>query len=55
LRQVFICLRPRTPYPPHIVFMYTVYLFTQERGGRGGGDLFEPERRLEGQQFIKLV
>ncbi len=39
LRQVFICLMPRT----------AVYLFTQ---GRGGG--VEPERRLEGQQFTKL-
>ncbi len=38
LRQVFICLRLRTPYPPplHIVCMYTVNLFTQGRG-RGGG------------------
>jgi hypothetical protein len=29
LQQVFICLRPRTPYPS-----FTVYLFTQE-GGKG--------------------
>jgi hypothetical protein len=51
LRNVFICLRPRTPYPPalHTVYVYTVYLFTQGRGGR-----VEPERRLEGQQFTKL-
>jgi len=27
--------------------MYSVYLFTQ---GRGGGGRSEPERRLEGQQ-----
>ncbi len=30
LRQVFICLRPRTLYPPP---PYTIYLFTQGRGG----------------------
>jgi hypothetical protein len=51
LRQVFVCLRPRTPYPlTHCtLYVYTVYLFTQGRGGR-----VEPERRLEGQQFTKL-
>jgi hypothetical protein len=37
LRRVFICLRPRTPYPPppYTLYMYivhTVYLFTQGRG-----------------------
>jgi hypothetical protein len=32
--------------------IYTVYLFTQGRGG--GGRIVEPERRLEGQQFTKL-
>jgi hypothetical protein len=41
LRQVFIRLRARTLYPPplHTVFtklhVYTVYLFTQGRRGRG--------------------
>jgi hypothetical protein len=52
LRQVFICLRPRTPYPPpvHTVKVYTVYFFAQERGG----GRTEPERRREGQQFTKL-
>jgi hypothetical protein len=34
LRQVFICLRPRTPYPPlHTEYVYTVCLFT----GKGEG------------------
>jgi hypothetical protein len=56
LRQVFICLRPRTPYPPPPYtlyrFVYRVYLvFTQRRGG---GGRVERERRLEGQQFTKL-
>ncbi len=49
LRQVFNCLRPHPflwpPYPPHTVFVYSVYLFTQGRG-RGA--------RLEWQQFTKL-
>jgi hypothetical protein len=47
---VFICLRPRTPYPPpflYTVYVYAVYFFTQV-GGRGGGRV-EPERRGEGQ------
>ena len=42
LRQVVICLF-------QTLYVYTVYVFTQ---GRGGG--VEPERRLEGQQFTKL-
>jgi hypothetical protein len=33
------------------IYMITVYLFTQ---GRGGGARIEPERRLEEQQFKKL-
>jgi hypothetical protein len=53
-RQVSICLRPRTPYlPPYTLYtciLYTVYLFTQ---GRGGGGV-EPERRLERKQVTKL-
>ncbi len=51
LRQVFVCLRPRTSYHPpslHTVDVYTVFLFTQGRGRR-----VEPERREEGQQFTK--
>ncbi len=36
LRQVFICKRPRTPYPPltHWIRVFSIlYLFTQRRGG----------------------
>jgi hypothetical protein len=28
---------PMTPYPPHTVYVYTVYLFTQGMGDGGGG------------------
>ncbi len=44
--------RTQCPRPLHTVYVYTVYLFTQGRGGR-----VEPDRRLEGatpQQFTKL-
>jgi hypothetical protein len=40
LRQVFVCLRPRTqyPYPPltHCIPVYIILIHTQ-RGGGGGG------------------
>ncbi len=52
LRQVFICLGPRTPLPPpllHTVYVYTVLLILT---GKGGG--VELERGLEEQQFTKL-
>ncbi len=38
LGQVFICLRPRTPYT---LYVYTVYLFTHGRGE--GRDLSQRE------------
>jgi hypothetical protein len=43
---------PIPPPPPYTLFMwlYTVYLFTQGRGGRR----VEPERRGERQQFAEL-
>jgi hypothetical protein len=37
---------PLTPLPLHTVYVNTVYLFKQGRGG--GGGRVEPERRLEG-------
>jgi hypothetical protein len=53
LRQVFICLRPRTPYPTlNTVYVYTVYVLIHTGDGGGGG--VESERGLEEQQFIKL-
>jgi hypothetical protein len=51
-RQVLICLKPRTQYPLlNIVYVYTVYLFTQ---GRGDGGRVVLKRRGEGQQVTKL-
>ncbi len=48
LRQVFICLRPRTPYT-HCIRVYSILIHTEKRG-RG----FGLERKLERQQFTKL-
>jgi hypothetical protein len=42
--------KPIHPPPLHTVYVYTVYLFKQGRGGRGR---VEPERRLERQKFTK--
>jgi hypothetical protein len=46
LRQIFICLRRRTPYPSPL---HTKYLFWRE-----GGEQSELERKVDGQQFTKL-
>ncbi len=53
LRQVFICLRPRTRYPPPPYKLYTCIQVYGTYPHREGGGI-EPERRLEGQQFTKL-
>jgi hypothetical protein len=49
LRQMFICLRPRTPFLPTTHCIRVQYTYSHREGGR-----VEPERRLEGQQFTKL-
>jgi hypothetical protein len=37
LRQVFICLRPRTPYPPSPPYtLYVQYTYSHREGGRRG-------------------
>jgi hypothetical protein len=43
LRQVFICLRPRTPYPQplHTVYVYNIYstvygTYSHRERGKGG-------------------
>jgi hypothetical protein len=53
LRQMFICLRPRTPYTLYTCIHYTVLSTTHREAGEGGRG--EPERRLEWQQLTKLV
>jgi hypothetical protein len=46
LRQVFICLKLRNPYPPlHTVYVYTVYPLQTKKGGRGWR--VKPQRRGE--------
>ncbi len=53
LWRVFICLRPRTLYPPS--HLHTVCVYEYIQGHREGGRV-KPElrRRGEGQQFTKL-
>ncbi len=55
---MFICLRPRTPYPPpflYTVYVYAVYLFTQVRGG-GGGELNQREgERGKQQRRVQII
>ncbi len=54
MRQVFICLRPTTPYPPYklCISVYSILIHTG-KGGGGEGERVEPERRGEGQQDQK--
>ncbi len=47
LRQVFICLRPRTPYPPPLTHCIHVYSILIHTGRGGGGELKKPVRREE--------
>jgi hypothetical protein len=56
LRQVFICLRPRTPSSAylHTVYVYGIQYIYSHREGEEGGRV-ESEGRLEGQYFTKLV
>jgi hypothetical protein len=56
LRQVLICLRPRTQYPPpYTLYTFIQYTYSHREGYRGGEVLrVEPERNVEGQQFKKL-
>jgi hypothetical protein len=52
LRQMFICLRPRTPYSlPYELYTCIQYTYSDREGGRRE---VEPERRFEGQHFAKL-
>ncbi len=56
LRQVFICVRPRTPCSPpltHCIRVYSLLTYSHREGGGKVGRV-QPERRLEGQQFTKL-
>ena len=45
---------PIPPPPSHTVHVYTVYLFTQGREGRGEGGELNQRERQRGQQFTKL-
>jgi hypothetical protein len=50
LRQVFICLRPRTLYPPpltHCIRVYIMYTKSHREGGMGGGGRVESVRGLD--------
>ncbi len=49
LPQVFICLRPRNPYPLTTYTVYTLYLFTQG----GGGESWEGQRSNGSKNLVK--
>jgi hypothetical protein len=49
VRQVFICLRPRTPYPPPLthcirVYGYVLYTYLLREGGEGESETREKIR-----------
>jgi hypothetical protein len=51
LRQVFICLKSRTPYPsPYTLYTCIQYSYSHREGGRR----VEPERKGKGQQLTTL-
>ncbi len=52
LRQVFICLMPRTLLL-HTVYVYTVYLFTQGREKGGEINQREGERGKGSQSWVE--
>ncbi len=56
LRQVFICLRPRSPYilNPLTDCMRVHRILIHTWKGERGGQRVDPERGLEGKQFTKL-
>jgi hypothetical protein len=43
LRQVFICLTPRTPYPPPPYTRYTCIQYAYSHREGGGGELTQRE------------
>ncbi len=45
LRQVFICLRPRTPYPPYTQYTCILYVQYTYSHGEGGGGVRELNQR----------
>ncbi len=54
LRKVFICLCAE-PHIPPLHCTYTVRLYNLITLGKGEGGRVEPERRLKGQQFTKVI
>jgi hypothetical protein len=61
LRQAFICLRPRTPYHPHLTHYIRVYTIQYNNiiihTGKGGGELNqrEGEKGNSSQSWVKNI